>query len=215
MHCSLETPIALIVFNRPDLTSKVYDRVRVVRPRHLLVVADGPRADRPEDRRICEATRKVVSSLDWPCELLTNFQEENSGCRRRISSGLDWVFGQCPEAIVLEDDCVPCPSFFSFCSNMLSRYRNDSRIMHISGQNLQDGRRRGSASYFFSRYTHSWGWASWRRAWNYYDVNLSTWPPARSQGWLFSILDDPWDIEYRTQIFDKVYDGLIASGYDQ
>jgi hypothetical protein len=208
MH-NFETPIALIVFNRPDLTSQLYDRVRLVRPHRLLVIADGPRTARPEDRALCETTRKIVSSPDWPCEFLTNFQEENCGCRRRISSGLDWVFDQCPEAIILEDDCLPCPSFFSFCSNMLSRYRHDSRIMHISGQNLQNGRRRGNASYFFSRYTHSWGWASWRRAWNYYDVNLSAWPSARSQGWLFSLLDDPFEIEYWTKIFNEAYDGVI------
>jgi hypothetical protein len=184
---SIETaPVALIVFNRPDLTSKVYERVRAARPRRLLMVADGPRPNRPEDPRLCEAVRKIVSSPDWPCELLTNFQEVNLGCRRRISSGLDWVFDQCSEAIILEDDCIPCPSFFSFCSTMLNCYREDTRIMHISGDNWQNGTRRGNGSYFFSRYSLSWGWASWRRAWRYYDVGLSAWPTARKEGWLAS-----------------------------
>jgi hypothetical protein len=202
-------PIALIVFNRPHLTAQVYDLVRAVRPRRLLVVADGPRSSRPEDRTLCENVRKIVSSPDWPCELQKNFAEENLGNRRRVSSGLNWVFDQCPEAIILEDDCMPCPSFFSFCSKMLSRYREDSRVMHISGQNLQSGRRRGSGSYFFSRYSLSWGWASWRRAWQYYDVNLSSWPDARQKAWLTSILDDPLEIGYWTEIFDKTYNGCI------
>jgi hypothetical protein len=202
-------PIALFLFNRPHLTSQVYERVRAVRPSRLLVVADGPRASRPEDRTLCEAARKIVSSPDWPCELLTNFAEENLGNRGRLSSGLNWVFDQCPEAIILEDDCLPCPSFFSFCSQMLSRYREDNRIMHVSGQNLQGGMRRGNGSYFFSRYSLSWGWASWRRAWQYYDVGLSAWPIARQEGWLASILDDPLEIEYWTGIFDKTYGGLI------
>jgi hypothetical protein len=203
------TPIALFVFNRPHLTAQVYERVRAARPSHLLVVADGPRPTRPEDIRLCAATRKIIKSPDWPCELLTNFAEENLGARRRISSGLDWVFDLCPEAIILEDDCVPCPSFFSFCSSMLSYYREDTRIMHITGNNFQGGRRRGNGSYFFSRYAHSWGWASWRRAWRYYDVSLRAWPIAKQQGWLASVLDDPLEIKYWTRIFDKTYHKLM------
>jgi hypothetical protein len=125
------TPVALFIFNRPHLTAEVYERVRAARPSRLLVVADGPRPTRPEDVRLSEATRKIVTSPDWQCELLTNFAEENLGARRRILSGLDWVFDLCLEAIILEDDCVPCPSFFSFCSSMLSHYRDDTRIMHL------------------------------------------------------------------------------------
>jgi len=203
------TPVALFVFNRPYLTAQVYERVRAARPSRLLVVADGPRPTRPEDCQLCETTRKIVSSPDWPCELLTNFAEENMGCRRRVSSGLDWVFDQCPEAIILEDDCIPSPSFFSFCSSMLSYYRDDSRIMHITGNNFQCGKRRGNASYFFSRYAHTWGWASWRRAWRHYDVDMKAWPIACQERWLASIMSDPAEIKYWTEILEGVYRGLI------
>jgi len=202
-------PVALIIFNRPHLTSQVFERVRAARPRRLLVVADGPRPTRPEDVQLCEATRKIVTSPDWTCELLTNFADENLGCRRRLSSGLDWVFDQCPEAIILEDDCLPCSSFFSFCSSMLSRYCDDARIMHVSGQNFQDGVHRGTGSYYFSRYSLSWGWASWRRAWRYYDVKVSLWPTALKERWLESILDDPLEIDYWTEIYDRLYRGEI------
>jgi hypothetical protein len=203
------TPIALFIFNRPQPTAQVYERVRAARPSHLLVVADGPRPNRPEDIQLCEATRKIVSSPDWACELLTNFAEENLGCRRRVSSGVDWVFDQCPEAIILEDDCLPCPSFFSFCSSMLSYYREDTRIMHITGDNFQGGRRRGIASYFFSRYAHTWGWASWRRAWRHYDVDMKAWQIARQERWLASIMDDPAEVKYWTEIMEGVYRGQI------
>jgi hypothetical protein len=151
----------------------------------------------------------IVSSPDWPCELLTNFAEENLGARRRISSGLDWVFDLCPEAIILEDDCVPCPSFFSFCSTMLRHYREDARIMHITGDNFQGGRHRGTGSYFFSRYAHTWGWATWRRAWRYYDVNLRAWPVAREENWLASVMEDPREIKYWTRILDAAYGELM------
>jgi hypothetical protein len=130
-----------------------------------------------------------------------------------MSSGLDWVFQQCPEAIILEDDCIPCSSFFDFCSQMLRRYRDDPRIMHVSGDNFQNGTRRGDGSYFFSRYTLSWGWASWARAWRSFDVNLSSWPAAYKERWLESIFDDPKEIELWDAIFDGSYRGRI-DGWD-
>jgi hypothetical protein len=204
-----QTPVALLVFNRPHLTAQVYERIRAARPKRFLVVADGPRADRPEDVDLCKAVRAIVSSPDWPCELLTSFAEQNLGCKARMSSGIDWVFQQCSEAIILEDDCLPCASFFGFCSEMLDRYRDDTRIMVVSGDNFQDGHRRGNASYFFSRYGLSWGWASWRRAWRYYDCKISTWPEAYCARWLESILDSAEEVRYWEMIFDRQYRGLI------
>jgi hypothetical protein len=202
-------PVALVIFNRPHLTAQVYERVRAARPRRLLVVADGPRPTHPEDVRLCEATRRIVAAPDWPCELLTNLSDVNLGCRGRLSSGLDWVFEHCAEAIVLEDDCLPCSSFFRFCSAMLERYREDTRIMHVSGDNFQGGIRRGSGSYYFSRYSLSWGWASWRRAWRHYDVSLSAWPAALKHRWLESVLDDTFERDYWTDIFTKLHRGEI------
>src|ERR1019366_2880294 len=209
MNDSDTAPVALFVFNRPQLTTKVYERIRAARPKRFLVVADGPRPIRPEDADLCLGSRAIVSAPDWPCELLTNFADENLGCRRRLSSGLDWVFQQSSEAIVLEDDCLPCASFFHFCSEMLNCYRDDIRIMHVSGDNYQDGRRRGKASYFFSRYPLSWGWASWSRAWRHYDVNVSAWPTAYRERWLESIMDSPREIRYWEAIFDRLYRGQI------
>ncbi len=207
---AIETaPVALFVFNRPRLTSQVYERVRAAKPRRLLVVADGPRSDREDDVHLCEASRKIVSSPDWSCDLLMNLADENLGCRRRLSSGLDWVFDQSAEAIVLEDDCLPGSSFFRFCTAMLRRYRDDGRVMHVSGDNFQDGNRRGTGSYFFSRYSLSWGWATWKRAWRFYDVNVAAWPAAAKEGWLESILDSPREVQYWTDIFDKLYRGEI------
>jgi hypothetical protein len=202
-------PVAFFIFNRPQVTAQVYARIRAARPARLLVVADGPRRSRPEEAELCRATRQIVSSPDWPCELLTNFADENLGCRRRVSSGIDWVFQQCSEAIILEDDCLPCPAFFAFCSTMLNHYRDDPRIMHVSGNNFQGGRIRGEGSYFFSRYPLSWGWATWRRAWQYYDVKVASWPEAYRNRWLESILDDPEEMQHWEGTFDSLYRGRI------
>jgi hypothetical protein len=173
----LETAVALLLFRRPEETARVFERIRDARPRQLFLIADGPRPGNEEDARGCEEARAVVERVDWPCDVVRDFAEQNLGLKRRIPSGLDRVFGEAPEAIILEDDCLPHPSFFRYCEELLERYRDDERIVHIAGsQLLQNPPAR--ASYHFSRYVHVWGWASWRRAWDLYDVELSDWHAA-------------------------------------
>lgn len=181
MTDQLQTPVAFLIFNRPEHTRKVFTEIRRTRPTRLLIVADGPRPNRPGEAALCTATRAVVAEVDWPCEVLTNFSEYNLGCRNRISSGIDWVFDTVEEAIILEDDCLPHPDFFPFCAELLAHYRNDDRVMHIGGDNFQHGQCYGEASYYFSRYPHIWGWATWRRAWHYYDVGMTHWPTTHAR----------------------------------
>ena len=132
---NMDTPVALIVFNRPDLTERVFAEARRARPSTLLLIADGPRAAQPTDVKKCAETRAIVERVDWPCEVLKNYSDVNLGCGLRESSGMTWIFEQVEEAIVLEDDTLPHPSFFPFCEAMLDRYRHDERVMHISGDN--------------------------------------------------------------------------------
>jgi hypothetical protein len=119
------------------------------------------------------------------------------------------VFELVPEAIILEDDCLPDPTFFRFCQEMLEKYRDDERIGMISGDNFQLGRRRGDASYYFSRYSHIWGWASWRRAWRHYDVNANVWPEMRDHNWLDEITESSSERKFWTKIFQAVFDQKI------
>jgi hypothetical protein len=179
-----KVPVAFFGFNRPDCTRIVFEEIRRYRPERLLLVADGPRPAVPADIPRCAAVREIMQAVDWPCEVRTNFAEQNLGCRRRMSSGVDWVFSEAEEAILLEDDCVPAPDFFNYCAEMLARYRDNPQIMHIGGANFQDGHARGDGSYYFSRCVHVWGWASWRRAWCHYDVNMGSWPEAKHTRWL-------------------------------
>lgn len=199
------TPVAFFIFNRPDVTAKVFAKIAAARPRKLLLVADAPRSAEETDG--CRAARAVVEKIDWECEVLRNFSEVNLGCRRRVSSGLDWVFSQVEEAIILEDDCLPTPSFFDYCSNLLERYRDDERIMHISGDNFQRGQSRTDASYYFSHYPHIWGWASWRRAWQYYDVTMATWPANRAL--IRGLFANEEEANFWAEKFDRVYAGKI------
>ena len=203
------TPVAFILFNRPDTTARVFEEIARAKPPKLLVVADGPREERRGEAEKCAAARAVIDRVDWDCEVLTNFSERNLGCKRRVSSGLDWVFSLVEEAIVLEDDCLPHPSFFRFCEELLEKYRYDERISQISGDNFQFGRKRTEDSYYFSRMNHIWGWASWRRAWKAYDVDLSLWSEVRDGAWLEDLLVDPREVKRWLEIFQRVADGEI------
>lgn len=171
------TPILFLIFNRPELTKKVFQRIREVKPKHLYVSADGPRTNKPGEAELCEQARKiVVDNIDWDCELKTRLLEKNLGCKMAVSSAITWFFENVEEGIILEDDCLPDISFFGFCAELLQYYRFNNAIMHIGGANFQDGRTRGDGSYYFSTCNHIWGWATWKRAWDKYDIKLSSFP---------------------------------------
>lgn len=167
----METPVLFIVFNRPQQTKLVFDQIRAAKPKRLFIAADGPRTDKNGEQEICDEVRQITKYVDWDCELLTLFRTENLGCGHAVSSAIDWFFTQVEEGIILEDDCLPNPTFFSFCSELLHYYRFDDRIAHISGSNHQLGHWRGDGSYYFSNFVHIWGWATWKRAWVLYDFN--------------------------------------------
>ena len=206
----LKTPVAFIIFNRPDTTQQVFAEIAKARPPKLLVVADGPRSNRSRGGEVCAATRAIVEGVDWDCEVLTNYSSVNLGCKNRVASGIDWVFEKVSEAIILEDDCLPDPTFFRFCQEMLERYRDDQRIGMISGDNFQFGRRRNDDSYYFSKYVHVWGWASWRDRWaGSYDVTMARWPRIRDEGWLADIVGNRSEAAYWHNIFESVHRGDI------
>lgn len=207
----METPVAFLIFNRPSTTAKVFESIRKVEPPKLLVVADGPRNDRADEAEKCSAARAIIDRVDWKCEILTNYSNVNLGCKKRVSSGIDWVFSNVEEAIILEDDCLPNLTFFPFCEELLNCYRNDNRIAVISGQNVQFGRKRTAYSYYFSLYNHCWGWASWKRAWQDFDYDMKLWSIVRDNGWLKDILKNKRAAKYWTKIFQDTYDGKTDS----
>ena len=141
--------------------------------------------------------------------MTTFYDYINLGCKMRVSSGLDWVFEQVEDAIILEDDCLPSQSFFWFCEELLERYRDDERVMVISGDNFEFGRKRTQYSYYFSRYIHTWGWASWRRAWSYYEKDMQSWPYIRDNDYMQDILLDKTAVKYWSKIFEAVYKNKI------
>lgn len=184
---STRSAILFLVFNRPETTRKVFETIRKAQPARLYIAADGPRVNKPDEAARCEEVRKIVSNVGWNCETKTLFREANLGCRSAVNEAISWFFQQELEGIILEDDCLPDPSFFRYCDELLETYRDDSRIVQISGDNFQRGNKRTSDSYYFSRYNHIWGWATWRRAWKDYDKDMSKWGRAKEDRLLYRI----------------------------
>lgn len=210
----LRTPIVLILFNRPEPTAQVFAAIRAAQPPQLFVIADGPRKHVPTDVAKCTAARAIVDNVDWPCQILRRFARENIGLRRNVLEGLDWVFSQTERAIVLEDDCLPDASFFPFCEELLERFSQDRQVAAIGGTNLDPAKTApgGGESYYFSRFCHVWGWATWRRAWQLCDHEMKEWPSLRRTDWLRQKCGSTAAENYWRRHFDDSYarnqDGL-------
>lgn len=207
---AFDVPILLLVFNRPETTRQVFQRIKEIQPSKLFIAADGPRAGKEGEEEKCEAVRRlIIDGIDWPCRVEKLFRYHNLGCGNAVSSAITWFFDNVEEGIILEDDTLPDPSFFTFCKTLLEKYRNDERVKTISGNNFQNGKWRGDGSYYFSAYSHIWGWASWRRVWNEYDFTLNQMNPPGFQSYVRYYFDEKDVIEYWTKIFGDLKNGLI------
>jgi hypothetical protein len=192
----------------------VFSAIAKARPTRLLIVADGPRKGTADEAERCSEVRDIVGKVDWPCKVETNFATENLGCQERVISGLNWAFSCVEEAIILEDDCLPHPTFFPFCEELLARYRGDSRIAMISGDNFVERHVTQESSYFFSRMAHIWGWATWRPAWQLYDRHLQHWPEIKAANLLGEIFRSERIGAHWTRIFDSMYAGTGPNTWD-
>lgn len=205
----MKTPVAFFVFNRPETTVKVFEAIRLAKPKTLLIVADGPREGYSHEAKNCAEVRDIVRQIDWDCRVYNNYSDINLGCKKRVSSGLDWVFEQVEEAIILEDDCLPDPTFFRFCDENLHHYRTDTRIMSITGNNIIQDQYTDSSSYYFSRYNQIWGWATWRRAWCHYDINMKAWPTINQKGFLNNWFSSNKAARFWAKRFEVAYKNQI------
>ncbi len=207
MEKSFDIPILFIIFNRPNTTIRVFNQIKKIKPKKLYVVADGARNNKEGEDSKCNEVRGIINSIDWDCEVFKNYSEINLGCKNRLSSGISWFFENEEMGIILEDDCLPDISFFYFCKELLIKHKDNERIGMISGNNFQFGKIKNEYSYYFSKYSHIWGWATWRRAWKKYDVNMKKWPLLRKK--ISSVLPNIFDTVYWKIIFDDVYKGKI------
>lgn len=203
----MRTPILFLIFNRPDTTKRVFAEIRKAKPQRLFIVADGPRIDKVGEEGKCREVRMITEKIDWKCDVKRLYRDKNLGCRKAVSSAIDWFFENVEEGIILEDDCLPNPSFFRFCEEMLRRYRKNNKVMHVGGSNYQKPENQNSNSYYFSKYSHIWGWATWKRAWLKYDVNIESWHKKKKL--LNKFYDSFKEKFYWTVIFDATYRNKI------
>ena len=195
-------PILLIGFNRPDFMAAQIAVLRHAKPGRLYIAVDGPRIDRSGEENLCRRVRDCVNLVDWPCEVKTLFREKNLGCKYGVSGAIAWFFENETEGIVLEDDCRPTLDFLRFATEMLARYRDDVRIGAVCGFNFFNLQSDKSASYHFSRHMDVWGWASWRRVWKDYDVDVT-----KNEERLFAMIDE----SNATPYYKKFYKSLVRS----
>lgn len=180
---TLPTPapaVLLIAFNRPESTYRVFEAIRQARPTQLFIACDGPRSGKPGEAQKVEEVRAITRKVDWPCDVHTRFLDQNVGCGRGPADAIAWFLAEAGEGVILEDDCVPEPAFFRFAAVMLERYRDEPKVGLISGSKMAPSVSLG-ASYGFSRLASCWGWATWRRAWDGYDIRAAQVLP-----------DEPW-----------------------
>ena len=203
----LATPVLIIAYRRVQTTREVLGAVRLARPKRLYVAFNACRLGNQAEQAQCEEVRKLFESVDWPCEVRQLSRVEHLSARESISGAITWFFEAEKCGIILEDDCVPSQGFFRFAEELLERYVDDKRIGMISGNNFQFGRSRGLASYYFSRYSHIWGWATWRDRWISRDTAMETWPENRKE--LLNELRSPLQRLYWNWIFQRSYLGLI------
>lgn len=201
----LNTPVLMVIFNRPETTLKVFEQIKIAKPSQLFIFADAPRANVVTDLKGCSDARKIVEEIDWQCDVHLNFQEENIGCDLAVPSAINWFFEHVDSGIILEDDCVANQSFFFFCQELLEHYKEDTRIMHISGNNFLDGDTIGDASYYFSKEPLIWGWATWKRAWNHYHQEMDDFMEFDNNNEIKNIYNDFMIQKGRMFHFKKIY----------
>jgi hypothetical protein len=201
----MNTPVLLIIYKRPELTRRALALIAAAKPSRIFVAADGPR--NASEEQACRAARDVVAQFPSEIEILTNFSDENLGCGIRVHTAITWAFTMTEDLVILEDDCIPNASFFRFCDALLERYRGDQRVMHISGDNFVGSPASGPYAYYFSKYTHASGWATWRRAWQHFDWAISKWPELKAARLLSASCSDVYERKYWADLFDRLHRG--------
>lgn len=203
-------PILLITWRRIEAVQSILDALRPYAPVRIFIASDGPRENYLDDQERIQLTREAIeAAIDWPCSIERLYSDNNLGCSYGPVRAINWFFDNVEEGIILEDDCIPSSDFYPYCASLLDYYRHDTRVWCIGGVNFQGGIQRGEASYYFSRYNHCWGWASWRRCWEHFDLNLAQWNKFRDSGLISSLFSSRRERLYWTRIWQRTFDRSV------
>ena len=211
----MDIAVLFIVFNRLDTVQKVLERIKEIKPSRFYVAADGARENVEGEFESTQAIKKYIKeNIDWDCEFKTLYREKNLGCCHSVTGAIKWFFDNEEMGIILEDDCLPSLDFFTFAKNLLEKYKDDERIMLISGDNFQNGKKWGDGSYYFSKICHIWGWASWRRAWQKFDINMKSFPNFVKENKIEDVFKNPSIQWYWLKNYYRAYNGTYPGAWD-
>jgi hypothetical protein len=202
------TPILLIIFKRQASLAAQLNILRALRPVRLYVFADGP-ANMKEETE-CQKARAVLDGIDWPCAVHRKFMDLHLGCGRGPATAMDWFFENVEEGIILEDDLLPHPDFFPYCAELMERFRNDPRVMEISGTNRLGSWHDKAQSYHFSNWGSECGWATWRRAWRLFDFDVRAWAEPQAREALRTVLRRTKRVLFLSRILDQTFHNPAA-----
>lgn len=211
----MECPILFIIFNRLDTTKRVFEQIKDSKPSKLYIASDGPRIyQKDEERRVLKVREYVMSNIDWDCEVKTLFRYENKGPRYGVADSIKWFFENEEMGIILEHDTLPSPDFFRFCAELLEHYKNDKKVGMISGFNPFYSGINVDSSFFFSKYNLCWGWATWRRVWSDYDVDMKEWGNLRKEH-ILKDFSDRWLVRKQRELsFDIHFHKIDSQSWD-
>ena len=205
------TPIVLICFNRPLETEKVFSKIKSIKPKKLFLIMDGPKKNCSNDAINCIQVRNIITKIAWNCKVYKNFSKKNLGLKKRIVTGLNWVFNRTNSAIILEDDCLPSNDFFNYCEKLLIYYKKNNLVKFITGNNFQKSKLNIKADYYFSKYSHIWGWATWKNTWKLYCDNNKIWDKYLDSKDFRKICPNYLERRYWKSMFNEVKNGHLKS----
>jgi len=207
----MKSPVLLITYRRIETTKKVFEQLRQAKPARLYFSSNAADPAIPDETEKVRKVRDLLASIDWPCDVRTLLRTDHVDVKTSVASAIDWFFEEETEGIVLEDDCLPHQHFFAFCDEMLDRFRNTPEVSIVSGSCFQAPSFLLDSSYYFSKYVHIWGWATWRRTWSNYDRDMSFWPKWRESSEWATLFSDRVEERYWRGRFDSAYSGEILT----
>ncbi len=199
----MNTPILLLLFNRPDSVKKLIQALEKKKPRNLFISIDGPRKNNQNDFKKITIIKKIISKINWKCKIQKKFNEENLGCKVAVITAINWFFDKNEYGIILEDDCIPSLDFFSFCEHNLIKYQNNNKVMQISGNNYLIDKKKCNDSYYFTTINDIWGWATWKRAWKHFNSDISEYDYATDYEMFFNYYKNKNIIKWMKIYFDN------------
>ena len=211
----LQTPILLLTWKREKEIQLIINILKKLNAKTIYINSDGCDLISPkttEKDKIIKTRNTILEKIDWECKVRFNFNNKNLGCKKSIISAINWFFENEESGIILEEDCIPNESFFYFCSHLLDKYKDNKKISCITGVNFQNGQKVSNSSYYFSKYNHCWGWATWRESWKIFDEDMSFWPIMKEQKrWEIDPLMSKEERNYWEYIFENSYQNKVNS----